>query len=160
MFRRALTVFAVAAGIGSALAPAASAESAPEAVDFVAEDGAFPFGGQSGHWAAGPDHEVIIRERGTTLVVDADANHGFDYFRLEFTGPDGAALQPGSYDHAGGAHILAISAGLGCVDDYSAFTITRLERDGDQLVALEAAFEQRCSSPDHPAFRGSVHFAR
>ncbi|MFD8495158.1 hypothetical protein [Amycolatopsis sp. NPDC059657] len=160
MFRRALTVCAVVAGIGSALAPAASAESIPETVDFVAEDGAFPFGGQSGHWVAGPDHEVMIRESGNVLKVDADANGGFDYFALEFTGPDGASLRPGTYDHAGGAHILAISGGLGCTDDYSAFTITRIERDGEQLVALDATFEQRCSGPDHPAFRGSVHFER
>lgn len=94
MFRRALTVFAIVAGIGSALAPAASAESIPESVDFVAKDGAFPFGGQSGHWVAGPDHEVMIRESGNVLRGDADANGGFDYFALEFTGPGGAHCSP------------------------------------------------------------------
>lgn len=157
--RHAFTTFAVAAGLIGAFAPAATADEPIASVDFAAEQGAFPVDGKSGHWVDSPEHEVMIREVGDVLRVDADADNGFYHFRLDFSAPSGA-LQVGSYDHAAGAHILAIATGLGCSDDYSTFTISRIERGAAGLTALDATFEQRCADPTAPALRGEVHYRR
>ncbi|OLZ52711.1 hypothetical protein [Amycolatopsis keratiniphila] len=157
-FPRAITTLAIAAGLATTLAPAAAAETVAS-LDFVAEHGAHPVSGRSGHWAASPENEVRFWERGATLRVDAETDRGFDYIMLDFTAPSGN-LQAGTYSHAEGAHILAVSNGLGCVDDYSTFTIDRIERGAEGLIALDATFEQRCGSPTSPALRGEVHYRR
>lgn len=157
-FRRAFTTLAVTVGLATAFAPAAAA--APVAsLDFTAEQGAHPVNGRSGHWTASPENEVRFRENGATLRVDAETDRGFDFIALDFTAPSGN-LQAGTYDHVGGAHILTVSNGLGCVDDYSMFTIDHIERGAEGLVALDATFEQRCGSPTSPALRGEVHYRR
>ncbi|WP_037305814.1 hypothetical protein [Amycolatopsis orientalis] len=157
--RHAFTTLVVAAGLIGVFAPVAVADEPIASIDFAAEQGAFPVDGKSGYWADSPEHEVVIREVGDVLRVDADADNGRYYFRLDFSGPSGA-LQVGSYDHAGGAHILAIVTSLGCTDDYSTFTISRVERGAEGLTALDATFEQRCGSPAAPALRGEVHYLR
>lgn len=158
MFPRAITTLAIAAGLATATAPAAVAETVAS-LDFTAEQGAHPVDGRSGHWAASPENEVRFWENNGTLRVDAETDHGFDYIALDFTAPSGT-LQAGTYGHAEGAHILAVSNGLGCVDDYSTFTIAHIERGAEGLVALDATFEQRCGSPTSPALRGEVHYRR
>ncbi len=157
-FSRAITTLAITAGLATALAPVAAAETVAS-LDFTAEQGAHPVSGRSGHWTASPENEVRFWESGTTLRVDAETDHGFDYIALDFTAPSGN-LQAGTYSHADGAHILATSNGLACVDDYSTFTIGHIERGAEGLVALDATFEQRCGSPTSPALRGEVHYRR
>ncbi|MFE5508907.1 hypothetical protein ACFQ73_40430 [Amycolatopsis japonica] len=157
-FARVLTTLAIAAGLATTLTPAASAETVAS-LDFSAEQGAHPVSGRSGHWTASPENEVRFWETGATLRVDAETDHGFDYIALDFTAPSGN-LRAGTYSHADGAHILAISNGLGCADDYSTFTIEHIERGAEGLVALDATFEQRCGSPTSPALRGKVHYRR
>ncbi|MFJ4100826.1 hypothetical protein [Amycolatopsis japonica] len=157
-FPRAITTLALAAGLATALTPAAAAETIA-IFDFTAEQGAHPVSGRSGHWTTSPENEVRFWENGATLRVDAETDHGFDYIALDFTAPSGP-LQAGTYSHAQGAHILAISNGLGCVDDYSTFTIDHIERDTERLVALDATFEQRCGSPTSPALHGEIHYRR
>ncbi|MBB5857511.1 hypothetical protein ACFQ05_41055 [Amycolatopsis umgeniensis] len=157
--RHAFTTLAVAAGLIGVSAPVAAADEPIASIDFSAEQGAFPVDGKSGHWVGSPEHEVMIREVGDVLRVDADADNGRYYFRLDFSAPSGA-LEVGSYEHAQGAHILAIATGLGCTDDYSSFTISRVERGAAGLTALDATFEQRCGSPTAPALRGEVHYRR
>ncbi|EMD29296.1 hypothetical protein [Amycolatopsis azurea] len=157
-FRRAFTTLAVAAGLVTVFAPAAAAEPVAS-LDFTAEQGAHPVDGRSGHWTASPENEVRFWENGATLRVDAETDRGFDHIALDFTAPSGN-LRAGTYDHVGGAHILAVSNGLACVDDYSTFTIDRIERGAEGLVALDATFEQRCGSPTSPALRGELHYRR
>ncbi|MFD6070274.1 MULTISPECIES: hypothetical protein [Amycolatopsis] len=157
-FPRTITTLALAAGLATVLAPAAAADTVAS-LDFAAEQGAHPVSGRSGHWTASPENEVRFRENGGTLRVDAETDHGFDYIALDFSAPSGP-LQAGTYGHAEGAHILAVSNGLGCADDYSTFTIDHIERGTEGLVALDATFEQRCGSPTSPALRGEVHYRR
>lgn len=161
MFRRALTVFAIAAGLGSALVSPALAEGTPAVLDFVAEPGASPVSGKSGHWVDGDKGEVRAWEYQDVVKFDAETNNGFDYLRLEFSDSNGP-IQVGAYDYTTGAHILAISGSLGCsIDyDYSSFTVNRIERDATGLTALDATFEHHCFGLDRPAMRGSVHFER
>ncbi|MFD5095820.1 hypothetical protein ACFWMR_34815 [Amycolatopsis thailandensis] len=157
--RHAFTTLAVAAGLTGVFAPVATADEPIASIDFAAEQGAFPVDGKSGYWVDSPEHEVVIREVGDILRVDADGDNGSYYFRLDFSASTGP-LQVGSYEHAGGARILAIATGLGCSDDYSTFTISRIERGAEGLTALDATFEQRCASPTAPALRGEVHYRR
>lgn len=157
-FRRAFTAFTVTAALAIAFAPTAAAEPVAS-LDFAAEQGAHPVDGRSGHWIASPENEVRFWENGATLRVDAETDRGFDYIALDFSAPSGN-LQVGTYGHVEGAHILAISNGLGCVDDYSTFTIDHIQRGAEGLVALDATFEQRCGSPTSPALRGAVHYRR
>ncbi|MFK0243476.1 hypothetical protein ACIQUM_02170 [Amycolatopsis azurea] len=155
--RHAFTALAVATGLMGVSAPVASADEPVASIDFAAEQGAFPVDGKSGYWVGSPEHEVMIREAGDVVRVDAD--NGQYYLRLDFSAPTGQ-LQVGSYEHAGGARILAVATGLGCPDDYSTFTISRIERGAGGLTALDATFEQRCGSPAAPALRGEVHYRR
>ncbi|WP_410659407.1 hypothetical protein [Amycolatopsis sp. lyj-112] len=157
--RHAFTTLAVAAGLIGVLAPVAAADEPIASIDFSAEQGASPIDGKSGYWVDSPEHEVVIREVGDLLRVDADGDNGFSYFRLDFSAPSGA-LQVGTYDHAGGARILAVANGLGCADDHSTFTISRVERGAEGLTALDATFEQRCGDPAAPALRGEVRYRR
>jgi len=156
--RHAFTTLAIAAALGAVVTPAAAAEPVAT-IDFTAEQGAHPVDGRTGHWVGSSENEVRAYELGDTLRVDGETDHGFDHLRLDFSAPSGA-LQEGTYDHAGGARILAVSNGLGCVDDYSAFTISRVERDAGRLTALDVTFEQRCGDPAAPALRGEAHYRR
>ncbi|EMD23642.1 hypothetical protein [Amycolatopsis azurea] len=157
--RHAFTTLAVATGLMGVFAPVATADEPIASIDFSAEQGAFPVDGKSGYWVGSPEHEVMIREVGDVVRVDADADNGQYYLRLDFSAPTGA-LQVGPYEHAGGARIHAIATGLGCLDDYSTFTISRIERSAEGLTALDATFEQRCGSPAAPALRGEVRYRR
>ncbi|WP_410651401.1 hypothetical protein [Amycolatopsis sp. cmx-4-54] len=156
--RRPITTFTVAAGLAIAFAPAAAAEPIAS-LNFTAEQGAHPVNGRSGHWTASPENEVRFWENGAALRVDAETDHGFDHIALDFSAPSGD-LQVGTYGHVEGAHILATSNGLACVDDYSTFTIDYIQRGTEGLVALDATFEQRCGSPTSPALRGVLHYRR
>ncbi len=139
--RHAVATLAIAAGLTTAFAPVAAAETIAS-LDYTAEQGAHPVIGKSGHWAASPENDVRAYELGDTLRVDAETDHGFDYIRLDFSAPSGA-VQEGTYDH-GGEHIS------------SRFPTVAAEG----LLALDVTFEQRCGSPTAPALRGEVHYRR
>ncbi|HEX2132555.1 MAG TPA: hypothetical protein VHH15_13450 [Actinophytocola sp.] len=132
---------------------------------FEAEDGAHPVDGRSGEWVA-PASEIMVWEHENIVKIDAAAEDGVEYIRVELNGPDRVPLEVGDYPDArdrdrvpDGPGMLVISGSLGCRDVYGEFTVDRLERDAaGQLVALDAGFTQRCGGPDGPALRGRVHF--
>ncbi|MCP2163866.1 hypothetical protein [Goodfellowiella coeruleoviolacea] len=165
-FQRALTVLPAIAVLAAATATSAgAATTAAASFDFSAEAGAHPVADRSGHWAA-PDAEVRVWEHDNVVTLDGETDNGFDYIRVELSGPGGAPLQPGVYrdarnpeHHPDSPGIAVVSNGFGCGVDYGEFTVDVIERDADnRLVALEASFEQRCGSPTGPAFRGQLHY--
>lgn len=132
---------------------------------FEAEVGGHPVGGRSGEWVT-PGSEVRVWEYEDIVKIDAADETGFDFIRVELSGPGGSVLESGHYPDARNRDVasdspgmLVISNGLGCGDEYGEFTIDRIERDsGGQLVALDASFTQRCGDVDGPALHGVIHF--
>lgn len=157
---RWLACAAVICAVGALSASTAAAEQPVGTLTFDAAPGAVPVDGRSGEWDGAAVWEY-------QHVVKIDAESGDDWIRIELNGRDGEALTPGTYlnvrnheTHPDGVGIQVVSDGLGCVDDYASFTITRIERGGDdQVTAFEASVEQHCGSPDGPALHAQVYYA-
>ncbi|WP_158881011.1 hypothetical protein [Amycolatopsis anabasis] len=120
---------------------------------------------RGGHWEAS-DAEVDIWEYGNVVKMDGSRDGGRDYVRVELNAAGRVPLRPGVYrdarnreTHPDSPGVLVVSNGLGCGDAYAEFTIEWIERNAEnRLTALEASFEQRCTSPTGPALRGSIRF--
>ena len=161
--RRALVAVSVA-GLGVAVAPAASADPV-QTVGYTAEEGSHPLHG-SAHYA-GPGDEIRVWINDGILKVDVQS--GLNDLRVEMSPPAGETLHTGTYTGAryrwsenpatDTPGFFVVSGGLGCGTDYAEFTLDRLDRAPDGKVTdLDATFVQRCGSPDAPATRGEVHF--
>ncbi|MEU5257809.1 hypothetical protein [Amycolatopsis sp. NPDC021455] len=158
--RRACVVLSMAAGLGLAVAPVASADS-PQTVDYTSEEGAWPLRG-SAHYA-GPADEIAVWEYDGVLKIDVQS--GLKDLRVELSAPAGETLHTGTYTGArfrGQSDpalttpgVFVYTHGDVCSEAYADFTIDRLDASGVDLT-----FVQRCGTPDGPATRGEVHFTR
>ncbi|WP_132125472.1 hypothetical protein [Actinocrispum wychmicini] len=145
-----------------ALSASNAAAGQPEGLlTFEAAPGAFPVDGRGGSWG-----DVAVWEYQRVVKVDAATDNGADWIRIELNGRAGEALTAGTYlnvrnheTHPDGPGIQIVSNGLGCSDDYATVTIDRIERDDDQVTALDATVDQHCGSPDGPVFHAQVHYA-
>lgn len=131
---------------------------------FDAAKGAHPVDGRSGSWVS-PANEVMVTEFEHIVKVDAESDNGFDFIRVEFTGPNRDLVQVAHYTQVRdretfpeNAGMLVIANGLGCTDVFGAFAVDKIERDGERLVALELGFVVSCGGEDKPALTGRVHF--
>jgi len=159
---RMLVALPLVAALVGVAAPAAVAKPV-RSFTFTAEAGAHPVNGRSGQWTP-PDAEIDVHEFERVIKMHAETHNGWDWIRVEFRGRDGAALRRGVYRtdakaRPDGPRMLVISNGLGCIDDYGRFTITRIRRDSSgQLSALDARFEHHCGSATAPALRGEIRY--
>ncbi|MFD9960400.1 hypothetical protein [Amycolatopsis sp. NPDC058986] len=168
VLRRALLTFAAVAAANTLAIPAASADPSTS-LSFTAEDGAWPVHGRSAQWTS-PAQEINVWENAGVVKVDAEADGGFDYIRIELSDAGGAVLRPGTYPGArfrgqrdaplATPGIFLVSNGFGCgKEDYADFTVARIERDATgKLTAFDADVDQRCGGPDKPAFRATIRF--
>ncbi|WIX87616.1 hypothetical protein [Amycolatopsis sp. DG1A-15b] len=163
--RRACVVLTAAAGLGSVLVPAASADSL-QTVAYTSEDGAWPLEGSAQY--AAPGDEIAVFES-TQGILWIDVQSGLKDLNVELSAPAGETLHTGTYTGArfrgqsdpalNTPGIFVYTHGNVCGDDYADFTIDRLDKDADgRTTDVDVTFVQHCGSPDGPATRGEVHF--